>query len=341
MLFILKKQSERMSLPKISIIIVNYNGKSLLEKCLESLFKVDYKNFEVILVDNNSSDGSIKFVTHYPHPITLIKLDSNKGFAEPNNIASKIAEGDYLLFLNNDTIVTPNFISEMVRTMENNDNIGICQSLLLTPDGNVDSSGDFIDTLGIVHNSKIKTGKIRKISSARGASMLIRKKIFEKLCGFDENFFVSFEDVDLGWRSWILGYEVVMIPTSIVYHHGGTTIKKIKSEIAFHGFKNQISMKITNFESKLILKKLVMFFIVYGFRELRIWFDYTLKGKTTLTATIYEKNIAEKPSMKIIFKALLWNIRNLSYLYKKHKKVNVKRKITTQELVNRNVFTNY
>ena len=104
-----------MQLPKVSIIIVNYNGKHNLEPCLESLSKINYNDTEIIIVDNNSTDDSINFIsTNYPDLI-LIKLNKNKGFAEPNNIASKVATGDLLLFLNNDTIVTPSFISEMIK----------------------------------------------------------------------------------------------------------------------------------------------------------------------------------------------------------------------------------
>ena len=146
-----------MLLPKVSVIIVNYNGKELLEKCLDSLFKVEYDNFEVLIVDNNQSDNSIEFITKNYPSIIIIKLDSNKGFAEPNNIAAKIAKGDYLLLLNNDTVVTLNFISEMIKSLEHDKTIGICQSLLLKPDGSVDSSGDFIDKLGVAYNSKTKT----------------------------------------------------------------------------------------------------------------------------------------------------------------------------------------
>ena len=108
-----------MSVPKVSIIIVNYNGKELLQKCLDSLLNVRYDNFEIILVDNNSTDGTVEFITKNHPSIIIIKLDSNKGFAEPNNIAAKLAKGEYLLFLNNDTIVTPNFISEMVKVIGN------------------------------------------------------------------------------------------------------------------------------------------------------------------------------------------------------------------------------
>jgi len=329
-----------MSAPKVSIIIVNYNGKELLQKCLDSLLKVNYDNFEIILVDNNSTDGSVEFITKNYPSLIIIKLDSNKGFAEPNNVAAKISKGKYLLFLNNDTVVTPNFISEMVKVMETDKKIAICQSLLLKPDGSVDSSGDFIDHLGVVYNSKTKIDEIREVSSARGASMLVRSDIFEKLDGFDQKFFVTFEDVDLCWRSWILGYRVLIIPTSIVYHEGGITIKKIKSEIAFHGFKNQLAMKITNFEPILAMRNMMLFFGIYGIRELKIWLDYTISGSTKLSSTEYEDNIAPKPSFKVIAKSIFWILSNYGYLLKKQRTINKNRVYSTTILKKMNIIHN-
>ena len=326
--------------PKVSVIIVNYNGKKFLEKCLESLCKVNYENFEIIVVDNNSTDGSIELVTKNYPSIILLKLNSNKGFAEPNNIGAKIANGKYLLFLNNDTIVTPSFISEMVQVIENDKKIAICQSLLLKPDESVDSSGDFIDHLGVVYNSTKKTDEIREISSARGASMLIRKDVFDILEGFDEKFYVSFEDVDLGWRTWMIGYKVILTPKSIVYHVGGQTIKSKKPEIAFHGFKNQLAMKITNFEPPIAIRNTLLFFIRYGFRELKIWCDYKIKGTTALTATDYENKIAEKPSFKIITKSILWVLSNPKYLLKKQRQIRFSRKVSTKALMKMNIITN-
>ena len=329
-----------MSAPKVSIIIVNYNGKELLQKCLDSLLKVNYDNFEIILVDNNSTDGTVEFITKNYPSLIIIKLDSNKGFAEPNNVAAKISKGKYLLFLNNDTVVTPNFISEMVKVMETDKKIAICQSLLLKPDGSVDSSGDFIDHLGVVYNSKTKIDEIREVSSARGASMLVRSDIFEKLDGFDQKFFVTFEDVDLCWRSWILGYRVLIIPTSIVYHAGGITIKKIKSEIAFHGFKNQLAMKITNFEPILAMRNMMLFFGIYGIRELKIWLDYTISGSTKLSSTEYEDNIAPKPSFKVIAKSIFWILSNYGYLLKKQRTINKNRVYSTTILKKMNIIHN-
>ena len=210
--------------------------------------------------------------------------------------------------------------------------IAICQSLLLKPDGKIDSSGDFIDTVGIAYNSKQQIKEIREISSARGASMIIRKEIFEQLHGFDENFFVSFEDVDLGWRTWINGYKVVVNPKSIVYHIGGQTLNSMKDQIAFHSLKNQLSMKITNFETRFIFTSLFSFFFIYGLRELKILIDYGINGKTMMTSTKYEDTIAKKPSIKIIFKSLLWVLTNQKYLKHKRKQVNACRRVSTMEL---------
>jgi len=332
--------TENLNVPLVSIIIINYNGKSYLEKCLESIKKIKYDNLEIIVVDNNSTDGTMEFLAqNYPSIITL-KLDKNYGFAKPNNMAAKIAKGDFLLFLNNDTEVTPNFLTELVQVLVGNDQIGICQSLLLKPNGEIDSSGDFIDTIGVVYNSKEPIDKIREISSARGASMIIRKELFLDLGGFDEQFFVSFEDVDLGWRTWIKGYKVVINPKSVVYHHGGKTHDSIKDEISFHGLKNQLSMKITNFEMKYSISSLLKFFIIFGIRELKILLDYKIKGKTAMTSTKYEDTIAAKPNINAILKALFWIISNSKYLRNKRKKIHGYRKISTRELQKMNVLSN-
>lgn len=318
--------------PLVSIIIVNYNGKSYLERCLKSLTKINYHNTEIILVDNNSSDSSLEFIkNNYPN-IIILKLDKNYGFAKPNNIASKIAKGKYFLFLNNDTEVTPNFIDELLYVSESDPNVAILQSLLLKSNDEVDSSGDFIDGLGISYSSKKIPDKTEIIFSAKGASMLVRFDAFEKLCGFDESFFASFEDVDLGWRAWILGYKIMIVPQSIVYHIGGQTIKTIKSEVSFHGFKNQLSMKITNFEFPRSWYVLLVFFLKYGFREIKIWLDYKLYDSTKITSTKYENTIAQNPNIHIILKSIFWIILNPRYLLSKYMKVNSKRVLNTTDL---------
>jgi len=314
--------------PLVSVIIVNYNGKTYLEKCLESLMKINYNNYEIILVDNNSTDTSIEFVKNTYPSITIIKLNDNYGFAEPNNIGAKNAKGDYLLFLNNDTEVDPDFIDELVNVLKKDPKIAICQSLLLKPNGAVDSSGDFIDTLGRAYSSKNKVNEVKKILSARGASMMVRKDSFWDLGGFDKKFFASFEDVDLGWRAWIWGYKIVLVPNSIVYHKGGQTVKKQLSDVRFHGVKNSLVIRLTNFETSLATSSV---FKTFGFFLLRRIFGISMVND--------HEEIFPLPSIKTVFRGTIWVIKNLGYVLAKRKKVNYRRKRSSKDLVNLGLIT--
>jgi len=317
-----------MNFPLVSVIIVNYNGKNYLEECLENLMKSTYKKFEVILVDNNSTDDSVEFVKNSYPSITIIKLDKNYGFAEPNNVGSKIAKGELLLFLNNDTKPTANFITEMITVIQKDSKIAICQSLLLKPNGDVDSSGDFIDNIGRVYSKHTKSQKVEKILSARGAAMLVRKNIFWKLGGFDKNFFASFEDVDLGWRAWMWGYKVVVVPSSVVYHYSRGTTKELESQIRFHGVKNTIIIQLTNFEASLALKSIVtMFFVVLLRKIFRISIIKDLEQSLPL------------PTSKTIIQGIIWILKHFKYIRTKRNEVNSRRVRTTSDLINLELVT--
>ena len=311
----------------VSVIIVNFNGRKFLEDCLKSLMKIDYKNYEVIIVDNNSTDDSIEFVKRVYPSVIIIKLEKNYGFAEPNNIGAKNAKGDFLLFLNNDTEVKPNFISEMVKLVEKDSKIAICQSLLLKPNGDVDSSGDFLNTLGVSYSSKEKVTQVKKILSARGASMMVKKDSFWELGGFDKKFFASFEDVDLGLRAWIWGYEVVLAPESIVYHSGGQTVKNLSSEIKFHGVKNSIMLILTNFETNFALNSVIKFLFVNFKKKI---FGSSLKTPE-LDYTL--------PTFRTAFRGIIWVLKNVGHILEKRKKVNSKRIRSTKDLINIGLIT--
>ena len=131
----------------------------------------------------------------------------------------------------------------------------------------------------------------------------------------------------------------MVVPNSIVYHLGGKTTEKMKHEIAFHGYKNQLSMKFTNFETLNSIKSIILFFWIYGIRMIRIYLDYKIKGSTSITSSNYENKIAVKPNFKVILRSLSWLIHNQKYLQKKRKIVNSNRKFTTQDLQKINVIT--
>jgi len=314
--------------PLVSVIIVNYNGQNHLENCLKSLMNIAYKNYEVIIVDNNSTDESIEFVKNTYPSIIIIKLDRNYGFAEPNNIGAKIAKGDFLLFLNNDTEVSPNFIEKMVNVLNRDSKIAICQSLLLKPNQEIDSSGDYVDELGRAYSSRKKLTEVKEILSARGASMMVKKNYFWDLDGFDKKFFASFEDVDLCWRAWLWGYKVVLVPDSIVYHKVGSTVKKMSSEVRFHGVKNSLVLRLTNFETSFATSSIVKSFFVILIRKL---FGVSVVPDPEQSIPL--------PSFGTLLRSVGWVLRNINYVTSKRKKVNSRRVISTKDLLKKELIT--
>ena len=302
----------------VSVIIVNFNGKHLLDECLTSLFHSDYPCLEVIVVDNNSTDNSVSYMRHNFPKVTVIQLDKNCGFAEPCNIGARNANGVFLHFLNNDTKVTSTAISELVKMMNQDPKIAICQSLLLHDDESVDSSGDFLDTNARAYNRKKLIFGSTQILSARGASMMIKKDVFKKLGEFDPFFFASFEDVDLGLRAWIFGYEVRISQLSVVYHYGGKTMKFFSKTIQFHSVKNNIMLRMINFESSFVVR--TMFYSFVG----------VLKNK------FFPKKLPSSYNSPIsicaIAKGIIWILKNFGHISKRRKFVSHNRRRTTCNL---------
>jgi GT2 family glycosyltransferase len=157
---------------------------------------------------------------------------------------------------------------------------------------------------------------------------MIKKEIFFELDGFDEKFFVSFEDVDLGWRANIFGYDVFLSPNSIVYHSGGETIKTIKKEIQFHGVKNFITIRLTNFEFFYSIRSLfVLFFVIF----MRKFFKISVIKDPETSHPL--------PSFTTILSGFFWVIKNFKYVLKKRKEIKSKRIKSTNDLKKLGVIT--
>ncbi len=245
------------NLPLVSIIILNYNCKTFLFRCLSSVFKSDYPNFEVILVDNNSKDDSISYVRkrfESEKRLKIVELSENHGFSIGNNMGSKYAKGKYLVFLNPDTETNPNWLHELVSAMNLDPNIGVAQPKILLMDSNrFDTAGCFINRFGLSWSSGAgeedngQYDKVKKISYAKGAAFIISADLWEKLGGFDGLFFTYFEETDLCWRVWKVGYKVLYIPTAIVHHVGQGSLKKISYRLKFHEAKGRIALLIKHY----------------------------------------------------------------------------------------------
>lgn len=216
-----------MNFPTVSVIIVNYNGKHYLSDCLYSLDSAKYPKdkLEIIVVDNGSTDGSVEFLNITFPSVKVIRNETNKGFAQPNNIAAKAAKGEYLALLNNDMVVAPDWLNEIVAPVIERTKLCVASKILNRDGSTLDFVGGTLNFYGIGfqdHFGEPTTNKYdtpKKLLFACGGAMLISRKVFLDVGGFDEDYFAYFEDVDLGWRLWVLGYEVEFAPKAVVYHH--------------------------------------------------------------------------------------------------------------------------
>jgi GT2 family glycosyltransferase len=209
-----------------SIIIPNWNGRQHLEACLSSLRGQSYTDFETILVDNGSTDGSREFVKEYFPEIHLLELGENLGFTGACNAGYSQASGRLIILLNNDTEVEPTWLGVIVDAFERHPDVGIIASKILMYDQRdiFHSAGDLYQIDGIPTNRgvwKKDTGQYEKeepVFSACGAAAAYRRSLIEEVGFLDKEFYFSCEDVDMGWRAHKAGWKVLYVPSAVVYH---------------------------------------------------------------------------------------------------------------------------
>jgi len=215
--------------PLVSIIILNYNGLPYVQACLASVLRSDHASFEVVFIDNNSTDGSLEYVSKSfgnESRLKIVRNYMNYGYAKGNNLGVRYADGEYLVFLNVDTAVEYDWLINLIGFLNSHPDVGIVQCKLKSMDDRavLDCTGHFIDWFGIAfvlghgERDEGQYDTANKIFAAGGAAFGIRRNVFEKLGGFDEDFFMLFEEDDLCWRAWIAGYGVFYVPNSVVYH---------------------------------------------------------------------------------------------------------------------------
>lgn len=212
---------------KAAIIIVNWNGFRFLEDCLNAVYNQTYKNFDVYFVDNGSKDDSVSFVkVHFPRAI-IVPLATNTGFAKGNNEGIKKAFEDrdveYIVCLNNDTIVDKEWLGELVKKVDYHNKLEMIGCLSLLPSGKVYSIGARFNknlndlSIGYGQDPK-KYSQEQEIFSPHGVSVLYTRRLLEKVGLFDEDFFAYCEEYDLGLRARNLGYKAIYTPESKLIH---------------------------------------------------------------------------------------------------------------------------
>ncbi len=214
----------------LSIIILSFNTKKLTLDCVKSIFKVYKKNIEngeieIIVSDNNSKDGTIEEIEKIKG-VKLVKNSENFGFSKGNNLGEKKANGKYILFLNSDTQIKDDGFLRMIDFMDENGKAGILGAKLINPDGSSQKScGNFYTLFSLLFTLfgkdlivRKNPDRMEKVDWVSGASLMIRKNIFEKIKGFDEDFFMYIEDMELCYRVKKLGFEIYFYPDIKLIH---------------------------------------------------------------------------------------------------------------------------
>jgi len=216
-------------MPDLTVIIPNFNGKHFLKECFDSL-NDQKSSFDVIIVDNGSTDGSADFIAdNYPE-YRLIRNKNNLGFSSAVNQGIKSSNSDFVLLLNNDVVLGANCISNLLECIRGDVKLFSVASKMVQYHNKslIDDAGDEYTLLG--YTKKVGNGKsaelyqsVREVFSACAGAALYRRSVFNDMGYFDENFFAYMEDVDIGYRARIYGYKSLYCPKAVVYHVGSGT----------------------------------------------------------------------------------------------------------------------
>ena len=240
-----------------AVVILNWNGKKMLERFLPSVTAHTQGDAEVIIADNGSTDDSLDFVRAQYPGLRIIELDKNYGFAGGYNRALQQVKADYYVLLNDDVEVTPGWIEPVVAQMQQHPDTAICQPKLLMYDQRdtfeyAGGAGGFLDKYGypfcrgrMFTSLEQDNGQYNtpgEIFWASGAAMFVRADVWHQLGGLDDDFFAHMEEIDFCWRAKNAGYRVEYCPQSTVFHVGGGTLPKSNPRKTYLNFRNNMAL---------------------------------------------------------------------------------------------------
>lgn len=279
-------RQERIATPRVSVVILNWNGRHLLGPCLDSMQAQTYKDFEIVVADNGSSDGSLEFVrVHYPK-VRVVDNGANLGFADGNNKAVATCRGEFVALLNNDTVVEKDWLAHLIQAadkapsrtasfasrmmlIDNRDVVNSAGIMLLKDGGGRDRFA-FVPLADIAEGGKADSAQGGKadgglqsgdVAGACGGAVLFRREALEAVNDgqddyLESSFFMYFEDVDLAYRLLWAGYSARYVHEAVVYHHGSASARKITHKRIEFGQLNRLRVMARNFTGRMILANL-------------------------------------------------------------------------------------
>lgn len=269
---------------KVSVIIVNWNGKDLLARNLPHVLRMTYPDYEVIVVDNGSSDGSVELLRASFPAVRVVALPDNRGFTGGNNAALAHARGALVATLNNDARPEPDWLQRLVEASRAHPDAGIFASrILVEGKSTVDTAGDEYRTT--FDPLKRKEPVAGEVFSACGGAALYRRSMVDEIGFFDDEFFLVYEDVDLSFRARLAGWSVVSVPDAVVHHQVSTSLGRVPDVHAYYLERNLEFVWLKNMPARLLCKYAAplllhrIFGVWEAWRRLRGRFGIYLRAK--------------------------------------------------------------
>ena len=314
-----------MSGPRVSILIVNWNGAGWLPDCVRSLRCQSYLDFETIFIDNGSNDESLAYIRKHMASAKIIALPENYGFAIGNIHGLSKARGEYILLLNNDVKFDKNFLQEFVDAFDDMpQRVASLQSkiVLLKQPSLIDSVGAYWTSSSFLYyvgnnkpESNPKYNHPRPVFSNKGASMMLRKSALDAVGFLDGDFWCYYEETDLCNRLWLAGYECWYTEKAKILHDGGNTSLRFSNDfVQFHNFKNKLMSFTKNYQVWTLIKTVPVFLSI----NIVLSIVWLVGGKPKHAAALY--------------RAIWWNITHFTEIYRKRRQVQSLRKVTDKAI---------
>lgn len=296
----------------VSIIIPCFNAEEYIKKCLDSILASKYLGFEVIVIDDGSKDKSTEVLKKYQKlpRVRVFSFKENHGPAKARNFGVAQSLGKYLLFLDIDTEIERGGLKKIIKRLASDKTIGALQFKIMSGKSKkIETAGHFLSPIGFPYEigageNEEKWNQEEKIFGARSAGMAVRKNVFKKIGGFDEDYLIYGEETDLCWRIWLAGFKVIYFPKAKIYHFGKSTLRKeTVKRLFYEGAKNNTSNILKNAPLKILLWMLPLHILGWLVLSLKL----IIQKRFHLAAWIY--------------RGLEWNVKNLRRVLRKRRMV--------------------
>lgn len=316
---------------KVSVIIPHFNGIDILRACLSTLYKNRFTEFETIVIDNGSVDGSQKYVKENFPQVILVENEENLGYAGACNQGMEISSLPYVLLLNNDTEMPENFLEEMLKAIEAAPQVGMVQPKIISiqdkrffdysggAGGEMDilgypfARGRIFDTVEMDHKQYERMAK--QVFWTSGCALLLRKSVIEKVGLLDEDFFAHQEEIDLNWRAQLAGFENRVTQKTHIFHYSGYTLRSDNQRKMYLNHRNNLIMMIKNYSLPLL------------------FFTFPIRILFEMATVMADAAMWEGKRARAVLQSLYFILTNPIFIWKKRKAVQKLRKVSDRAII--------